>query len=136
MPRCLRSSVRMIVSSTTPRRTYTLTEYCAAPLWRGSCSLVSQHDYTFRNKAQLLTEIQRSTRKGGGLSVRALKESWKDAPTVIEELEKEGEVLVTRTNKDGQMRMVFWNEVKPDEESGGAQVEQGMYCISAKPLLD
>ena len=46
--------------------------------------------------------------------MRTLKESWKDAPTAIEELEKEGEVFVTRTLRDGQMRMVFWNELKAD----------------------
>lgn len=84
-----------------------------------------QHDFTFRNKAALLTEIQRHTRKGGGLSVRALKESWKEAPQAIEELEQEGEVLVTRTTKDQQMRMVFWNEIKPIEGTGGMPVEQG-----------
>jgi len=83
-----------------------------------------RHDYNVRNKAALLTEIQRQTRKGGGLSVRTLKESWKEAPQAIEELEKEGEVYVTRTLKDGQMRMVFWNEIKPDEESGGMSVEK------------
>ena len=44
----------------------------------------------------------------------------------MEELEKEGDVLVTRTVKDGQMRLVFWNEVRPDEESGGMPVEQGV----------
>lgn len=54
-----------------------------------------------------------------------MKESWKDAPSAIEELEKEGEVLVTRTVKDGQLRMVFWNEIKPDDENGGKQVEKG-----------
>lgn len=84
-----------------------------------------QHDYNVRNKAALLTEIQRQTRKGGGLSVRTLKESWKEAPSAIEELEKEGEVFVTRTQKDGQMRMVFWNEIKPNEENGGMAAEQG-----------
>lgn len=83
-----------------------------------------RHDYNVRNKAALLTEIQRQTRKGGGLSVRTLKESWKEAPQAIEELEKEGEVYVTRTLKDGQLRMVFWNELKPDEEHGGMQVEK------------
>jgi transcription initiation factor TFIIE subunit beta len=46
--------------------------------------------------------------------VRTLKESWKDAPVAIEELEKEGEVFVTRTLRDGQMRIVFWNELKAD----------------------
>ncbi len=74
-----------------------------------------------------MTEIQRQTRKGGGLSVRTLKESWKEAPQAIEELEKEGEVYVTRTLKDGQMRMVFWNEVKPTEEQGGMPVEKGTF---------
>ncbi|KAL5478921.1 TFA2 [Sanghuangporus weigelae] len=83
-----------------------------------------RHDFTFRNKVALLTEIQRHTRRGGGLSVRALKDSWKDAPQAIEELEAEGEVLVTRTSKDQQMRMVFWNEIKPVEGTGGMPVDQ------------
>jgi transcription initiation factor TFIIE subunit beta len=90
---------------------------------------ICQHDYTFKNKASLLTEIQRKTQNGGGISVRLLKESWKEAPQAVEELEKEGNVLVTRTVKDGHMRLVFWNEIRPDEESGGMQVEQGMYCL-------
>lgn len=59
--------------------------------------------------------------------MRTLKESWKEAPQAIEELEKEGEVLVTRTVKDGQLRMVFWNEIKPTEDSGGMQVEKGKF---------
>lgn len=46
--------------------------------------------------------------------MRTLKESWKDAPAAVEDLEKEGEVFVTRTLRDGQMRMVFWNELKAD----------------------
>jgi transcription initiation factor TFIIE subunit beta len=59
--------------------------------------------------------------------VKALKEAWKEAPAAIEELEAEGEVLVTRTVKDGQLRMVFWNEIKPTEDSGGVPVEQGEF---------
>jgi transcription initiation factor TFIIE subunit beta len=83
-----------------------------------------KHDFSFRSKPALLTEIQRQTRKGSGISVRALKESWKEAPQAIEELEEEGEVLVTRTVKDGQLRMVFWNEVKPKEGGDGMLVEK------------
>lgn len=82
-----------------------------------------RHDFQFRSKAALLTEIQRHTRKGGGLSVRALRESWKEAPLAIEELEKSGDVLVTRTTKDQQMRMVFFNEIKPLEGTGGMPLE-------------
>ncbi|KAJ3804921.1 hypothetical protein EV368DRAFT_52037 [Lentinula lateritia] len=94
-------------------------------VWDPKTDLYSyKHEFNFRNKAALLTEIQRQTRKGGGIPVRALKESWKEAPAAIEELEAEGEVLVTRTTKDGQLKMVFWNEVKPTEESGGMLVEQ------------
>ncbi|KAG6867456.1 hypothetical protein C0993_002539 [Termitomyces sp. T159_Od127] len=93
----------------------------------------SPHEFNFRNKAALLTEIQRQTRKGGGIPVRALKESWKEAPAAIEELEKEGEVLVTRTVKDGQLRMVFWNEIKPTEEAGGMPVEkEGLQVTNAE----
>lgn len=92
---------------------------------RAQTDHATQHDFNFRNKAALLTEIQRQTKKGGGLSVRALKESWKEAPQAIEELEQEGEVLVTRTQKDGQLRMVFWNEIKPEDEAGGVAVDKG-----------
>ncbi|EIW56635.1 transcription initiation factor IIE subunit beta [Trametes versicolor FP-101664 SS1] len=88
-----------------------------------------RHDFNVRNKAALLTEIQRQTRKGGGLSVRTLKESWKEAPQAIEDLEKDGEVYVTRTLKDGQMRMVFWNEVKPTQEQGGMAVEKEFHDL-------
>ncbi|KAG5653134.1 hypothetical protein H0H81_002126 [Sphagnurus paluster] len=99
-------------------------------LWDPKTDLYSyKHEFNFRNKAALLTEIQRQTRKGGGISVRALKESWKEAPAAIEELEKEGEVLVTRTVKDGQLRMVFWNEIKPTEESGGMLVEKEFHDL-------
>ncbi|KZS89400.1 transcription initiation factor IIE subunit beta [Sistotremastrum niveocremeum HHB9708] len=84
-------------------------------------------DFSFRNKGALLTEIQRHTRKGGGLAVRTLKESWKEAPAAIEELEKEGEVLVIRTVKDGQMKTVFWNEVKASE--GGEMVEKEFHDL-------
>lgn len=62
--------------------------------------------------------------------MRTLKESWKEAPQAVEELEKEGDVYVTRTLKDGQLRMVFWNEIKPDEEHGGMQVEKGVFVFS------
>jgi len=96
-----------------------------------------RHDFAFRSKAALLAEIQRHTRKGGGLSVRTLKESWRDAPAAIEELEKSGDVLVTRTLKDGQMRMVFWNEapdVKPVEDEFG-KLWHGLYVPDDTDLL-
>ncbi|KAK7060276.1 hypothetical protein VNI00_001041 [Paramarasmius palmivorus] len=97
--------------------------------WDPKTDLYSyKHEFNFRNKAALLTEIQRQTTKagggGGGIPVRLLKESWKEAPAAIEELEASGDVLVTRTTKDGQLKMVFWNELKPSEENGGMSVEK------------
>jgi transcription initiation factor TFIIE subunit beta len=46
----------------------------------------SQHEFNFRNKAALLVEIQRHTRKGGGIPVRALKDSWKDVSAITRSL--------------------------------------------------
>ena len=63
--------------------------------------------------------------------MRALKDSWKEAPQAIEELEKEGEVFVTRTAKDGQLRMVFYNEVKGDDQ-GPIEVEKGKNSQSCR----
>ncbi|KDQ20315.1 hypothetical protein BOTBODRAFT_152985 [Botryobasidium botryosum FD-172 SS1] len=71
------------------------------------------------NLEALIREIKFHTRKGGGLTIRTLKESWPSAPAAIEDLEKAGKVLVTRTAKDGQAKMVFWNEM-PESEGGKA----------------
>ncbi|KAJ7225931.1 transcription initiation factor IIE subunit beta [Mycena pura] len=95
-----------------------------------------KHEYTFRSKPALLTEVQRATKSGRGIHVKTLKEVWKDAPAAIEELEQEGEVLVTRTVKDGQLRMVFWNEIKPTEDAGGMPVEQGESFVSFSRRTD
>lgn len=80
-----------------------------------------KHDFLVHNKVTLLTEIQKHSRKGGGVSVRTLKDAWPGAPAAIEELEKDGDVYITRTAKDGTMKMVFHNEFKlssPPVEDG------------------
>ncbi|EJD46963.1 transcription initiation factor IIE, beta subunit [Auricularia subglabra TFB-10046 SS5] len=95
-----------------------------------------RHDFNLKNKATLLTEIQRHARNGGGLSVRQLKESWKEAPAAIDELEKEGEVLVTRTLKDGQMKMVFWNEVRAPEPPVEDEFRSMWHSLVVPPEAD
>ncbi|KAL1668920.1 hypothetical protein GGF50DRAFT_45562 [Schizophyllum commune] len=83
--------------------------------------LCRQHDFAVRNREQLLTEIKRYTiNKSAGISIRTLKDAWKEAPTHIEELEKEGKVYVLRTAKDGQMKTVFWNEMSEENEPDDA----------------
>jgi transcription initiation factor TFIIE subunit beta len=51
------------------------------------------------------------------MMVKKLQESWPNAKTAIEELEKEGKVMVIRTGgnseREGQMKMVFWDEMGP-----------------------
>ncbi|KAI4527331.1 transcription initiation factor IIE, beta subunit [Schizophyllum commune Loenen D] len=80
-----------------------------------------KHDFAVRNREQLLTEIKRYTiNKSAGISIRTLKDAWKEAPTHIEELEKEGKVYVLRTAKDGQMKTVFWNEMSEENEPDDA----------------
>jgi transcription initiation factor TFIIE subunit beta len=63
-----------------------------------------------------------------------LKESWKDAQGAIDELEKEGEVYISRTarkpeqKKESKPVFVFWNEIKP-HEPGGAKVDDGTNSV-------
>ncbi|KAF8332008.1 uncharacterized protein EI90DRAFT_3056241 [Cantharellus anzutake] len=79
-----------------------------------------QHE-SFASRDELLKEIKSHSRRGGGLSFNHLKTTWNGAPTVVEELENEGLILVTRSSKDGQPKMVFWNDIPPQE--GGKQIE-------------
>jgi len=75
-------------------------------------------DFNIRNKEQLLTEITRHYKRGGGMSVKVIRESWPSALPAIEELAARGDVIVTRTTKDNTPRMVFFNEVSADQGGG------------------
>lgn len=82
------------------------------------------------SRDDLLKEIKSHSRRGGGISIQSLRTRWAGAPAVIEKLEEDGLVLVTRTMKEGQApgqgqpKMVFWNDLQPSE--GGKQIENGM----------
>jgi len=78
--------------------------------------------YQARTPEQLLHEIRSKGRDGGGLSVKQLKEGFPEVVTHIEELEKQGHVLVTRAAKDNQPKHVFWNEITL--EQGGKVVDE------------
>ncbi|KAM0750575.1 hypothetical protein T439DRAFT_380464 [Meredithblackwellia eburnea MCA 4105] len=79
-------------------------------------------DFLLSSKSDLLTLLQRYAPKGG-LQVKTLRESWSGVNVAIEELEKEGKVLVTRSGgsreREGVMKAVFWDEVG---ERGGVRV--------------
>ncbi|KZO97600.1 hypothetical protein CALVIDRAFT_562945 [Calocera viscosa TUFC12733] len=79
-------------------------------------------DFNIRNKEQLLTEITRHYKRGGGMSVKVIRESWPSALPAIEELGARGDVIITRTTKDNAPRTVFFNEVPLDQ--GGGPVDK------------
>lgn len=87
-----------------------------------------------------------------GLSVKELKDGWAKALETIDELEASGDILVTRTKKDNQPRMVWGNDKTLDvdvdqefvdiwqsikiptaEELPGLLEEQGMKPASLDP---
>ncbi|KAK6533575.1 hypothetical protein TWF694_002513 [Orbilia ellipsospora] len=65
--------------------------------------------HNIRSAQQLLTHLQAST-TAQGLSVKELKDGWSGALQTIDELEASKDILVTRTKKDGQARMVWIND--------------------------
>lgn len=75
-----------------------------------------QPDFVLNSKSDLLVLLRRNS-PTGGLPVKKLRESWAGVTAAIEELEREGRVLVTRTGKnpqhggEGQMKMVFLDDI-------------------------
>lgn len=73
-----------------------------------------QPDFVLKSSADLLALLRRYAPRGG-LSFKTLKESWPSAGNAIEELEKQGKVLVTRTGgsneREGQIKAVFLDEI-------------------------
>lgn len=65
--------------------------------------------HNVRNAEQLLRKLQSQT-TAAGLSVRELKEGWPNVEETINQLEKEGKVLVTRNKKDDHARNVWAND--------------------------
>jgi transcription initiation factor TFIIE subunit beta len=64
--------------------------------------------------------------------VKKLRESWAGVTTAIEELEREGRVLVTRTGKteqsqerEGQMKMVFLDDIGREKDP----LDQGQFAV-------
>ncbi|BGP51422.1 hypothetical protein JCM10450v2_007364 [Rhodotorula kratochvilovae] len=78
-------------------------------------------DFILSSKADLLVLLRRHSPQGG-LPVKKLRESWAGVQAAIEDLEREGRVLVTRTGKteqaekDGQMKMVFLDDIGREQD--------------------
>jgi len=78
--------------------------------------------------------MQRHAKKGTGVSVKVLKESWKGSLDAILELEEQGKLLVIRAGKDNNPKFVFWNTVTP-EQVEEQQIDQGTRSRSIKASL-
>lgn len=65
--------------------------------------------HNIRSAEQLLQKLQ-SQPTGAGMSVRELREGWPNVEEAINDLEKEGKVLVTRNKKDDHAKMVWAND--------------------------
>ncbi|TPX67323.1 hypothetical protein SpCBS45565_g03888 [Spizellomyces sp. 'palustris'] len=64
--------------------------------------------YTIRSKEDLITLLQ-SNASHGGMEIKELLDSWSGLLGAVQELEKEGHVLVLKT-KDQKPRIVYWND--------------------------
>ncbi|GAA6036276.1 hypothetical protein JCM8097_006872 [Rhodosporidiobolus ruineniae] len=78
-------------------------------------------DFILSSKSDLLILLRRAS-PDGGLPVKKLRESWAGVTAAIEELEREGRVLVTRTEGkgaaggEGTMKMVFLDDIGVEKE--------------------
>lgn len=76
--------------------------------------------------------------------MKKLRESWAGVTTAIEELEREGRVLVTRTGKteqsqerEGQMKMVFLDDIGKEKDpldQGQFAAFAWLFLLGARPL--
>lgn len=62
------------------------------------------------------------------MPIKKIRESYTNANQAIEDLEKEGKIMVMRTGgsseREGQMRTIFWNEMDLQPK-----VDEG-WCLS------
>lgn len=65
--------------------------------------------HNIRSPTDLLAYLQQQT-TAQGLSVKELKDGWAGAMDAINTLEASEDILVTRTKKDNQPRMVWGND--------------------------
>lgn len=76
-----------------------------------------QPDFDIQNREDLVRVLKKYQPRGG-IPVKTLKESYPTVQIALEELEKEGRVLVTRSlggrafeDKEGAMKMAFYDDV-------------------------
>jgi len=88
------------------------------------------------SKDAIIHEIQKLSKRGAGVSVKVLKESWKGSAEAIKELEEEGHVLVVRAGKNDEKnaKFVFWN-AQSRAEAEDMKVDDGQLIMPQLPSL-
>jgi transcription initiation factor TFIIE subunit beta len=75
----------------------------------GEGTFVFRPPHNVRNAEQLLQKLQ-SQSTATGMLVKELKEGWPNVEDEINELEKQGKLLVTRNKKDDHPKMIWAND--------------------------
>jgi len=76
---------------------------------QGQASFRFRPVHNVRSGDELKAYLQRQT-TAAGISVKELRDGWPGAIAVIDDLEKQGELLVTRNKKDNVPKMVWPND--------------------------
>lgn len=78
--------------------------------------------------------MQRHAKRGTGVSVKVLKESWKGSIDAILELEEQGKIVIIRSGKENQPKFIFWNNMN-QELAEEQKIDEGVtsiLCLSLK----
>ncbi|KAI5793207.1 hypothetical protein EDC01DRAFT_655569 [Geopyxis carbonaria] len=127
----VRHAIQHLKEKERPLTASEISSYLSIPVTRELHGILAKHDriyydaaaetYEFvpvhgiRSAVALLEFLQQQT-TAQGLSVKELKDGWAGALDAIDSLEAEGRILVTRTKKDNQARMVWGNDPSLDCE--------------------
>ena len=75
----------------------------------GAGTFTFRPPHNIRNAESLLQKLQEQ-KTAAGMSVRELREGWPNVEETINQLEKEGKLLVTRNKKDEHAKMIWAND--------------------------
>lgn len=90
--------------------------------------------HNIRSGAGLLAYLD-SQKTHVGMSIKELRDGWPNVTVELEELEKQGEVLLLRTRKDGVPKMV-WRNDKSCDCHVDKEFQQVWHEIPIPPTLD
>ena len=102
--------------------------------------------FTFRplhniSSADTLLKFLRTQKAADGLQVKDLKDGWKDCEAIIDDLEHEHKILISRNKKDSKARVVWadspdcYAEIDPEFRDAWRQISLGTPEETIKELV-